>query len=80
MLQHLFRSYGTIGKIYLEENAVKMMGTYDHAELLARLTDHLKRGREFSRVGRQTISNAMMASKGITLLAETETFNEDIRG
>ena len=44
MLQHLFRSYGTIGKIDLEENAVKMMGTYDHAEILARLIDQLEKG------------------------------------
>ena len=30
-LQHLFARYGAIDQIYLEENAVKMMGTYDPA-------------------------------------------------
>ena len=29
MLKHLFSSYGLIDKIDLEENAVKMVGTYD---------------------------------------------------
>ena len=29
MLQHLFRSYGGIDEIKLEENVVKMMGEYD---------------------------------------------------
>ena len=29
MLQHLFSSYGSIDEIGLEENAVKMVGTYD---------------------------------------------------
>ena len=32
MLQHLFNWYGAIDEIYLEENAVKMMGPYDPAE------------------------------------------------
>ena len=35
MLQHLFASYGVIGEINLEENAVKMMGPYDPTEPLA---------------------------------------------
>ena len=29
MLQHIFASYGAIYQIDLEENAVKMMGTYN---------------------------------------------------
>ena len=34
MLQHIFSSYGAIDEIYLKENAVKMMGTYDPTEPL----------------------------------------------
>ena len=34
-LQHLFSGYGAIDEVDLEENAVKMMGTYDPAETLA---------------------------------------------
>ena len=34
MIQHLLSSYGEIGEIDLEENAVKMMGPYDPAEPL----------------------------------------------
>ena len=34
MIQHLFSSYGVIDKIDLEENVVKMMGTYDPVEPL----------------------------------------------
>ena len=41
MLQHIFRSYGAIDKIDLEENAIKMMGLYDPSEPLFRLIDQL---------------------------------------
>ena len=41
MIQHLFTSYGSIEKINLEENAVKMMGTYDPTEPLSRLIEKL---------------------------------------
>ena len=71
MLQHLFASYGVIGEINLEENAVKMMGPYDPTEPLARLIEQLEKGREFAREGGRAISNAMMMSKVITLLVQT---------
>ena len=32
MLQHIFRSYWAIDETDLEENAVKMMGTYEPSE------------------------------------------------
>ena len=48
ILQHLFLSYGTIDKIDLEENSVKIMGIYDPTEPLAQLIEQLKKGREFS--------------------------------
>ena len=51
MLQRLFTSYGAIDEIDLEENPVKMMGTYDLAEPLAILIDQLEKGREFSHAG-----------------------------
>ena len=35
MIQHLLSSYRMIKKISLEENAVKIMGTYDPAEPLS---------------------------------------------
>ena len=35
MIQYIFSRYRVIDKIYLEENAVKMMGTYDPVESLA---------------------------------------------
>ena len=41
MIQHLFTSYGSIEKINLEENEVKMMGTYDPTEPLSRLIEKL---------------------------------------
>ena len=68
MLQHLFRYYGAIDEIDLEENAVKMMGEYDPPETLVLLIGQLDKGQEFTREGGQTIANAMMVSKGITLL------------
>ena len=79
MLQHLFTSYGAIDKIDLEENVVKIIGPYDPAEPLARLIEQLEKGRELAQEGGQMISDAMMVSKGITLLKQTELFNEDIR-
>ena len=45
MLQHLFSSYGVIEEIYLEENAVKMMGPYNPAELIAWLIEQLEKCR-----------------------------------
>ena len=44
MLQHLFASYGVIGEINLEENAVKMMGPYNPAEPLSQLIKQLEKG------------------------------------
>ena len=78
MIKHLFTSYGTIDKIYLKENAVKTMWPYDSAEPLARLIHQLEKGGEFLHTGGQKISDTMMVSKGITLLAQTDTFNKDI--
>ena len=45
ILQHLFKSYGAIDKIDLQENAVKMMETYDPAEPLSHIIKQLKKGR-----------------------------------
>ena len=79
MLQHLFSSYKAIDEIDLKENSIKMMGPYNPPEPLSRLIKQLENGRGFARSGGQTISNDMMMSKGITLLAQTRIFNADIR-
>ena len=60
-----------IENIYLEDNAVNMIGPYDHAEPLASLIIKLEEERKFVRAGGQTIANTMIVSKGITLLAQT---------
>ena len=39
----------------------------------------MEKYREFARVGGQTIDDEIMVSKGITLFAQTATFNVDIR-
>ena len=44
IIRHIFRSYGAIDEIKLEENSVKMMGPYDPAEPLARLIGQLEKG------------------------------------
>ena len=74
MLQHLFSSYGVMGKINPEENSVKMIGSYDPTEALSQLIEQLEKGREFVRSGGQKIDDALMVSKYITLLAQTEIF------
>ena len=79
MLQHIFSSYGDIDKINLKENAVKTMGPYNPAEPLSQIIKQLEKGRELAISGGQTISDAMMMSKGITLLVESGIFNDDIR-
>ena len=79
MLQHIFNSYTAIEEIDLEENTVKMMSPYDPAELLARLIEKLGKGGEFSHAVGNTISYTMMVSKGITPLAQMDTFNNYIR-
>ena len=78
MIQHLFTSYRAIDEIDLEENAVKMMRPYDPTESLFCLIDQLEKGREFAHAGGQTIADVMMVYKGITLLSQTSTFDEDI--
>ena len=55
-----------------------MIGTYDPAEPLAYLIRQLKMRRWFARAGGKKIDNAMMVLKGITLLAQIETFNKVI--
>ena len=55
------------------------MGPYDPVEPLARLIKHFENGKEFGHAGGQTIANAMMVSKGITLLSQTSTLNKYIR-
>ena len=79
MLQHPFTGYEAIDEIDLKENKEKIMGPYDHVEPLDRLIEELEKGREFARSVGQKISDAMMVSKGITLLAHTAMFSEDIR-
>ena len=54
------------------------MGPYDPVEPPAQLIEHLEKGIEFARAGGQTISDAMMISKGITLLEQTGIFNYNI--
>ena len=45
-MDHIFRAYGEIGEIDMEENDVKMMGPYNPAELLlASLIENLEKGR-----------------------------------
>ena len=44
VLQHLLSRYWTIDEINIEENAIKIMGTYDIAEPLVRLIEQLERG------------------------------------
>ena len=79
MLQHLFSCHGTIDEINLEENVVKMMGTYDLAEPLYRLIEKLEKGRELEKSGGQTIVDAMMVSKGNILLAHTSMSKKNTR-
>ena len=79
MLNHLFSSYETINKIDLGENVVNMMGPYDPVQPLGLLIEQLENGIKFARAGGQKISDAMMISKGITLLAQTVIFNDCIR-
>ena len=69
MLQHLFTSYEAIKEINLKENTVKIMEPYDPAEPLAQLIGKLEMVREFAREVGKTISDAMMAPKGITILS-----------
>ena len=79
MLHNLFSNYRVIDKIDLEENTVKIFGPHDPAEPLARLIEQLENGRKFAGAGGQIISNAMMMSKRITLLAQMLILNDDIR-
>ena len=79
ILQHLCSSYGVINEIELEENAVNMMGPYNASEPISQPIKKLEKGRELARSGGQKISDLMMMSKGITLLAQTGIFNDDFR-
>ena len=54
------------------------MRPYDPAEPLARLIENLEKDREFAKAVGQKIFDAMMMSRGIILLEQTEIFNDDI--
>ena len=56
-----------------------MMGEYNPSEPFAPLIKHLKEGREYAISGGQKITNNMMVTKGITLLAQTVIFNDHIK-
>ena len=45
MLQQLLSSYRAIDEIDLEENAVKIIGSYDPVEPLSQLIEQLEKGR-----------------------------------
>ena len=47
---------------------MKMFGPYNPTEPLAWFIEQLEKGIEFAREGGKTIYDAMMVSKGITLL------------
>ena len=55
-----------------------MMWPYNPAEPLARLIEQLEKGREFAGAGGQTISDTMMMTKLITLMAQMGIFNDEI--
>ena len=65
--------------IYLKENAVKMMVPYNPEEPLSQLIEQLENRKEFARAGDQKISDAIMVSKGITLLAQMGISDDDIQ-
>ena len=44
MMYHLFRAYGAISDIYLEENNVNIMGKYHSTETLACIIEQLGKG------------------------------------
>ena len=56
-----------------------MMGPYDPVEPQAWLIEKLEKRRKLVHAGVYTIADVMMVSKGITLLAQTSTFNKDIQ-
>ena len=64
----------------LEENAIKMMGTYNPTEPLDRLIEKLEKEKEFVSAGWEMIVDNMMVSKVTTLMARTNMFNEGMRG
>ena len=55
------------------------MGPYKPAKPLAYLIGNLDKGLEFARDRGKTISDTIVVSKGITLLTQTATFNDDIQ-
>jgi len=79
MIHHLYVTYGEIDEVDIDENLVAMMKPYDPELTLATLTNQLEKGRAFAQMGLQTISENMMVTKGITLLANTAVFNDDIK-
>ena len=68
-----------INEIDLEGNAVKIMGPYNRTKPLAQLIKQLQKERELAGARVQTISDAMMMLKLITLMAQTIIFSDDIR-
>ena len=55
-----------------------MMVAYNPEEPLAILIEHLEKEIEFTWIGEQIITDAIMVSKGITFLKQNAIFNDEI--
>ena len=79
IIYHIFRYYREINEINLEEKSTNMTGAYNPSETFAPLIKQLEKGRESARSGGQKITDNMMVSKDITLLAQTAKFDDNIK-
>ena len=66
-------------EINLKGNPAKIMGPYEPTDPLDHLIYQPEKGQELAISGGKKIPEYMMVSKGVTLLAQTETFNNNIK-
>ena len=79
VMNYLCTPYGKVDGIKLETNKFTMMTVYTPKLTIAVLTNKLEEGQNFVWSRKKYITDAMMISKGITLLKNAGAFTNDIK-
>ena len=79
MLQHLLNSYREWTKSTSRKTQWKWWGLMTPRNLYPVWSRNWKKEEKLVHAGGHKIANAMMVSKGVTILEQTATFNKDIR-
>ena len=76
---NLYETYGAIDEVNLETNKANIMQPYSQDQPIEILVEQLEHGRFFAAAGHQQLHDHKLITKGVTLLANTSSLNQDIQ-